>query len=353
MTRKRILLLGLVTAVLLWLVYLQVRQWRRFDWPTFWSQTDSVRHNWWMIVAAIALIYAADSLRALRWALFLRPVRPTPPKDLVAAQFIGFTGLALLGRPGELIRPYLIARRTGLTLSSQIAVWTVERLFDIAAVTALLVTDIFFAKSLRELGPSFRIFEKGALFMLGVVILGMLLALAVRKRGTAISNKIESMCSLRFPRLGKVICQRIQSFSEGLNTIHDLRSFVGLSVLSIIIWSMIAGSYSLVTASYSGPLSQLGYPQVILLMFGSVAGGVLQLPIIGGGSQLATIFIVKNVFDLPPELATSCGILLWLVTFVSVTPLGLLLARREHFSLRDLAKQEQAEMAHSGGSASR
>jgi len=43
------------------------------------------------------------------------------------------------------------------------------------------------------------------------------------------------------------------------------------------------------------------------------------------------------VFDVPPEMAASCGILLWLVTFAAVIPLGLLLAHQERLSLRKLS----------------
>ena len=34
----------------------------------------------------------------------------------------------------------------------------------------------------------------------------------------------------------------------------------------------------------------------------------------------------RATLDVPRELAASCGIMLWLVTFVAVIPLGLLLA---------------------------
>jgi len=53
---------------------------------------------------------------------------------LVPPTLIGFTGLALLGRPGEFIRPYLIARQAKVSFSSQIAVWTVERIFDLGRI---------------------------------------------------------------------------------------------------------------------------------------------------------------------------------------------------------------------------
>jgi len=45
------------------------------------------------------------------------------------------------------------------------------------------------------------------------------------------------------------------------------------------------------------------------------------------------------VFDVPPEMAASCGILLWLVTFAAVIPAGLFLAHRERLSLRKLSEE--------------
>ena len=70
----------------------------------------------------------------------------------------------------------------------------------------------------------------------------------------------------------------------------------------------------------------------------------LQLPAVGGGTQMATIATLSSVFDAPPEVAASCGILLWLVTFAAVVPLGLLLAHNERLSLRKLsAESHQAE----------
>jgi hypothetical protein len=83
--------------------------------------------------------------------------------------------------------------------------------------------------------------------------------------------------------------------------------------------------------------------QVLLLMGSSMVGSLIQLPGVGGGSQLATISMLNHVFDVPPELATSCGIMLWLVTFVAVIPLGLLLAHRERLSLRKLSESAHAE----------
>jgi hypothetical protein len=85
--------------------------------------------------------------------------------------------------------------------------------------------------------------------------------------------------------------------------------------------------------------------KVLLLMGASMIGSMVQLPGVGGGSQLATISALDHVFHIvPQELAVSCGIMLWLVTFVAVVPVGLLFSHHEHLSLRKLsAESEQAE----------
>lgn len=348
MSKRRVAILGLVAGVLAALVYWQVRSWRKFDWGVFAAQTTAV--NWWMIAGAVALIYAADTLRAFRWSIFLRPVKPVHPVRLIAPQFIGFAGLALLGRPGELIRPYIIAKKENLSLSSQMAVWTVERIFDIGAVTILLSLDLRFSDSLKQL-DQFVAIREGGLVLIGMVLLGILVAFLIRRYGVAIASWVERRLRA-FPHVSEGISSKIRAFSEGLNTIHNLGSLLMATFLSLVIWCMVGASYRLVTYAYPDPsLSHLGFPEVILLMFFSIAGGLLQLPVVGGGSQLFTIGALRSVFGVAPELATSCGILLWLVTFVSVTPLGLILARFEHISFIKLADEERRELAHTGAGA--
>jgi glycosyltransferase 2 family protein len=113
MDKKRIVASAVVFVILAALVYLQYRHWQTFDWGTFWAQTGRIKKI--HVLHAIALIYIGYVLRALRWKIFLKPVRPqVKVVDLVSPTLIGFTGLALLGRAGEFIRPYLIARRTDL-----------------------------------------------------------------------------------------------------------------------------------------------------------------------------------------------------------------------------------------------
>src|SRR5271169_2598893 len=120
MANKRNFVYAAIFVVLAALMYMQFRTWRNFDWSTFFSQTGNVSKV--RILLGIGWIYLAYVMRAARWSIFLRPVRRTSVGRLIAPTVVGFTGLALLGRAGEMIRPYLIARKENLSFPSQMAV---------------------------------------------------------------------------------------------------------------------------------------------------------------------------------------------------------------------------------------
>ena len=342
MQNKRTWITAILVALLGLLIYSQVREWRDFDWPTFWGQTHHIHGI--HLLHGIALIYIHYGLRALRWKIFLKPLKKTSWTALVPPTVIGFAGLALLGRPGEFIRPYLIARREGLSLSSQIAVWTVERIFDLGAFTTLMVAAIFASKGLRELSFYAEFRDAGFLLMAGVVGLALLLVLIARN-GSRLADWAERRIGTVRAELGQKVAAKIREFGLGLNTIDSFWSLAQLSAISVSMWYLIALAYREVTHAYAIPtLQHLTTSKVLLLMGSSMVGSMVQLPAVGGGSQVATISALSAIFHVPKESAVSCGILLWLVTFMSVVPLGLAFAHRARLSLRQLSKESaQAE----------
>lgn len=340
MDRKRILASVAVFVILAVLVYLQYRHWRTFDWATFWNQTHRIKK--WHVIHGITLIYIAYVMRAIRWKIFLRPVRPkTRVQDLVSPTIIGFTGLALLGRAGEFIRPYLIARRTELSFSSQLAVWAVERIFDIGAFAFLVVLAIFLPSALPSIPHPeyYRRFQEAGFVLIALVAGFTVAAVIIARSGEATAQWVERRFSHLSSNFGHKLGQKVREFGAGLNTIHGAWSLLWLAVVSIGMWYLIALAYQEVTHSYGVDALEIPVSQLLILMGSSMVGSMLQLPAVGGGSQMATIATLSSVFDVPAEMAASCGILLWLVTFAAVVPAGLLLAHQERLSLRKLSEE--------------
>lgn len=335
--RKRALTLVIVGAVIAFLGYLQFRDWefsgRRFL-QTF-AQVD-LRY----VFAAILIIYFDYFLRAVRWKLLTRPAGDFPARDFLPAQVIGFSAIAVLGRPGDLIRPYLTSKRTGLSLSSQMAVFAVERVFDTGAFAVLLVTTLLFSDSLRSL-PYYERFRLVGLLLLAGVAAAALVLFIIWRNGDQLAERVGQGAPAH--TLKHKIAEKIRKFSDGLHTIHDLKSFVQVTAVSLLIWGLIAIAYIFITNSYSHEvLRHMSGPQVVLLMCASIAGSILQLPMVGGGSQLATISVLETVFGIKnPEIVASCALLLWLVTFFAIVPAGLIWSRIEHLNLKQLSEERE------------
>ncbi len=347
MNKKHILATAVVLAVLCLLIYLQVHTWKKFDWSTFWSNTSHV--NWVFVLLSIALTYSTYPLRAMRWRMFLKPLCSTTTARLIGPQFIGFTGVALLGRPGEMIRPYLIARKVNQTFSSQVAVWLVERIFDMSSVAVMFVVLGFVGDPLWDTLPNRNLASEvrwsAGVFLCGIVVLAAA-ALVLRRSGYSIAAYLEKRFAGHRHKFVHTLHSKIVSFTDGLQIISDASSFVQLFALSAGMWALIAVAYWLLTHAYGGELSHLGVASIMLLLVSAMFGSLIQLPGVGGGSQLATIAVMNKVFGVDNEVAVSCGMLIWVCTFMSVIPMGLLLARREHLSLRAVAAaEEKAEAA--------
>jgi uncharacterized protein (TIRG00374 family) len=340
MSKRRALILTVVFAVLAVLVYLQFRTWKRFDFALFLHETRAADPM--HLLAGIALIYSTYYFRAVRWKIFLRPVCQTTVARLTPPQFIGFTGLALLGRPGEFIRPYLIARRENLSFPSQVAVWAVERIFDMGSVAILLAAALLSHRLhtipyFRENRHLIREWYGVGLVLVGFVVVIALGALLIRRNGSFLANWFEARLKRWLPTTAHLVAEKIRNFGEGLNTIHSGTAFLQLLGISLLIWIIDGVAYFAVITAYPDmQLHSIELPHVALLMVASMAGSIIQLPAVGGGSQLATIKVLESIFNVKPEVAVSCGVMLWLVTFMAVIPAGLALAHREHVSLREL-----------------
>lgn len=343
MTKKRVLITAVILAVLVFLFYREFQTWKSFDWALFRSKigsTDKLR-----IVLAIALIFFGYTVRALRWSIFLRPTKDVPTRRLISPTFIGFTGLAILGRAGDLIRPVIIARKESLRLSSQFAVLAVERIFDMLAFALLLAGNLMFAPSLRSLDTFEQWQRAGAILMALVVAaaLGFYLLWAQSERVETFVRKVLSPISAH---TADRVSAKFRSFSDGLHTIQGAKSFFAVLFLSLLLWFSIAGAYIQIIHSFNDPrLHEMSISHCFLLMAASIVGSLLQVPVVGGGSQLTTIKTLVAVFHIEPELASAVGILIWLVTFMAVVPVGLVLAQREHVKLSQMTEEPVEEPA--------
>ncbi len=176
--------LWLLAAIPVAALVLFIRAHIEFSWAVFGQQLKQA--DWRKFIIAVAMIYGAYVLRAFRWAIFLRPVKKVSPFKLLGSQVIGFTGVALFGRLADLVRPYLIARRVKLTVGSQIAVYTVERMFDGGSMALIFSLALLLAPDRHTL-PHHELMNKTAEVGFAGTIGLAVFAVAVRLSGGALA----------------------------------------------------------------------------------------------------------------------------------------------------------------------
>ncbi len=341
MKAKKWLLSAAVLLVLLLLGYLQFRMFHGFQWSVLAGVFGSIL--WSRIALSVAFIFIAYITRAARWSVLLRPTKPTRATALIPAQFIGFTAVAILGRLGEFVRPYLIARREQISFTSQIATYAVERVFDLLAAATIIAVTLSVSSAVNMLPHSQDFRRLGYLAMAGSILLGAL-GVAARLAGPRVAKIFGRVFGLFSKSAGHHAEEKILAFSHGLDTIRSFGDMALALFWSFATWGLIALAYVACVRAFRVPaLAAIAPAQTILLMAVSLFGSVLQLPMVGGGPQLATIHVMISILGVGPEAATACGLVLYIATSMSVIPVGLILARSEHVSLRKVARSSETE----------
>ncbi len=314
-----------------------------FDFGVFGAQLALA--DWGRIGVAAGCIYLAYVFRAVRWAFFLRPSKKVPALSLLGTQVIGFTAVALIGRVADPVRPYLVSKRTGLPLSSQIAVYIVERLFD-AGTMALLFSGVILLAPAGAM-PHPEIVKRAGAWGMLLTVAGGLFLVAVRLGGGIVATFLEGAFGLVSKKLGHAIGHRIRAFRAGLDTMRTLSDFGVAAGLSLAMWGLITLAYLETARAFtaSPQLASMTLAKCMLLLAFSGGASVLQLPVLGWFTQIGLVAAaLSGFFSVEPEAATACAATLLLVTFLSIVPVGLVWAQVEHVSLRKVAvESEHAE----------
>lgn len=309
---------------------------RGFDWALAAHSLTGLRWDW--LALALVPMFGTYYGRALRWAVFVRPLKEKPSiRNIFSATVIGFTAITLFGRPGEFVRPYLIAVKERVPVTSQFAAWVLERMFD------LLMALLVFAFALTRVHASGvqagerlewvlafggKIVTALCLVLLALILSFRHLAKPVQKRLTA---------ALRFlpERYFTKVESLLHSFVQGVESTRSDAALIAVFLYSVLEWALIAACYWCLARAFSGMVTFSLVDVLIYVGFVSF-GAIVQVPGIGGGMQVVAVVVLTELFGVRLELATTFAILTWLSTFVVIVPVGLLLALKEGLDWHNL-----------------
>jgi len=346
MSRKRILIsvLALVGMGLLVWQFRHSKEWQHFSWAAVWTATAEARG--WYIAAAVGLILTTYVIRTWRWQALMAPGGRFWP--VLKGTAIGFTGTALLGRPGELIRPYYIARKHRVPLSPQLAVWVLERMFDMTGVVLLAGLALTLDPRLHALtrGGGYQAAFQKAGMVVSLSVLGLVVLLFVfHHRAPSILKRLARKNAERPRRSRQKWEHFLRTLAQGTGALTRGRTLVAAVVLTVGLWTVVSLSLWMVVLAYPGMLPEFGFSSSLLLMGMTAMGAVIQIPGVGGGFQIVTIFGLTRLFGADLATSTSAAMIMWLVCIYAIAPLGAALATHEGVSWRGMEREAEREEA--------
>ena len=308
----------------------------------------AVRHaNPLLLILSILAIYACYALRALRWKVFQRNLGPSHFGTIYAMTLAGFSAVFLLGRAGEPVRPLLLSRKERLPIADLFGIYALERLFDLASAAVIAAIGLLLFQSHGHVGDTAGKLETaarttGSLLFAGVTA-AIVFLLYLRLHGSALlERRLQGWVIAHGWRAR--IAGIFLGFARGVQAIRAW-SDLALSVFySAAHWFLVLLVYLWVSHSFGGTLTSLTMGDAMLVMSFTLVGSAVQLPGLGGGSQVACFLAYTAVFGVEKEAAAAASIVMWLITFAACSLAGVPLLIHEGLSLgklRELAEHEK------------
>jgi len=325
------LIAGFLVSALL--VYLSLRG---IDFHGVARGMTTLRYGYALIF--LAIIFLMQVLRSIRWGLILQPLATIDQLTLFSVSNVGFLAIAAIpARLGELARPYLITRRSPITMTSAVGTIFVERICDSLAVLIIaLVTPLFTAL------PPWLTKASLVFFWITVAVAAVILFLVMR-RDLALKGLRLLLC--RLPGGRGLLPERIlHQFSEGFNVFRNLRLLVQTILLTVIIWLIDVLAIYVMFLAFGLDLPASAAVVVMIVLIIGIA-----IPAAPGfvGNWHFFCILALGIFGIPKTEALSFAIIYHFLSIGMLVVLGLAFLPFNRFSLSSLRTQLDATCSSS------
>ncbi len=324
-SRVRTVLILLLTFGLLWFFL------RNADMPRVWAEMRRARPL--LLVGAVLLTGVTYVLRALRWQYLLAPIGHTRFGNAFRATVIGFAATFLLpARAGEVIRPYLLARREGLSGTAAFATIILERLLDLVTVLMLFAFFVLTADpaSMSAAPAAMERVKVGGLIAAAAGAAALVVAFVAAGHPERLGRWALRIERVLPAKLARIVASFVETFTQGLAVMRQPRRLLVSFALSIPLWMSIAAGIWLTSLAFHITFPYVGSFLVMTIL---IVGVAMPTPGAVGGFHAAYQIAVQSFFGVPDDRAIGAAIVLHGVSFVPVTLLGLFFMARDGISL--------------------
>lgn len=307
---------------------------RNADLDRVWEAMRGARPD--LLVAAVVLTLVTYVVRTERWQYLLGPLGKTRFGVAFRATVIGFAASAVLpARAGEVLRPYLLARREGLSATAAFATIIVERILDLVAVLVLLAAYlVVFDPGMGARDSAlFSAIRLGGLVMAPAAVVAMVAMYVLAGHPDWVQAWLRLAARALPARLVALLARAIRMFSEGFAVLRRPERLLASFAWSLVLWVLICAETWVVARAFDIQMPFTGGWLMLALL---VVGVSVPTPGGVGGFHEAFRLGATSFFAADNDAAVGAAILLHATSFLPVTLLGLWFAVRDGLSLQGI-----------------
>ena len=301
--------------------------------------------NYLYVLPALLLTLSTYCLRAYRWQILLKPLKPIRWIHLLSATTIGFMANCVFpGRVGEFVRAGAIGIKEHMSPATALTTVIVERIFDLLAVAVFVVIVLVLmpadGPAMISVRKAIGDPKKWGLVIGGITVGAFILMLLV-KRFPSAALGVGGVPLRVLPKGLRVRAQRIlMGLIVGLESLDSVAQVLYLALLSVLHWALQVGSNMALGYCFGLPLSFADGSLIFVITAGAVA--VPQGPGFVGVLDYA-VLISLQALSVDANTARSYAIVLHAVAVLPVTLLGFAFLWWEGLSFRQVTTaQKQA-----------
>lgn len=334
-------LIALSVAVTIGLVWLLARQNQGFSLAQFAASLRNVHFGW--VAAAALFSIAGYVIRGLRWAAFVRPYAPEANRlELIANTFIGFAAVTSIGRPAELLRPYLLARQLRVPFPSQLGAWMLERIYDLLSILglagwALLTIDV---AALPPESPVTEAIRAGGAIVFGVSITALGVLLAFTFAAQAATRRLQDALTFLPERHRETAHRLVDAFGGALGVSRDPRILLRILGWTLLHWVIVGLSFWAIFQSFPAS-AHLGLSESFRFLAILALASAIPIPFLVGGFYLVSLALLTEWLRIPLEDSSGITLVVWVLQMGLTIPIGAAAALRSGLNWRKIKSMEQ------------
>ncbi len=287
------------------------------------------------IAVAVVISFAIMVFRAWRWQLELRPLERIPFRRLWVVTAVAYLAINLFpARLGEIVRPWLLARRSSVTFSNVVGNLVLEKTLDSLVILFYILVGLITIETLPDW------VRRGAVVPATIAGTLVVLVLLLWWRGEAFFDR---WVIRHLPeRFAGGVKRVLSSIVDGMSILPDTRLLLSVVAVSLVLWFLpILSSWVTIQAfGLDAPFSAA----VVVFIFIGFGTALPNVPGMFGPYQYACI-LALGMFGVAQADALAYGLVLNAIQFLTLIAQGLIALPFADVSFTDLFKAGEAKDA--------